>query len=197
MNKQEFLEKLHTSLSGLPKDNVDEQMIFYSEMIDDRVEDGLSEEAVSAIGNIDGITAQIIEEIPLKKIAKEKIKPKRRLKVWEIIFLAIGSPIWFSILVAFFAVFLLLYVSLWAVLISLWAVFVSVIACALSGVATGIGFAFTNIFAGIALIGAGLVCAGLSVFLFYGCKMATKGSLLLTKKISYAIKNCFIKKEGA
>ena len=48
---------------------------------------------------------------------------------------------------------------------------------------------------GVVMIAAGLVCAGLAVFLFYGCKAATKGMLWLTKKILWAIKGCFIKKE--
>ena len=47
------------------------------------------------------------------------------------------------------------------------------------------------------MIGAGIVCAGLSIFMFYGCKAATKGILVLTKKLAVWIKNCFIKKEEA
>ena len=34
MNKQEFLMKLRKALSGLPKDDIDERLTFYSEMID-------------------------------------------------------------------------------------------------------------------------------------------------------------------
>lgn len=44
MNKQEFLVKLRKGLSGLPKEDIEERLTFYSEMIDDRMEEGLSEE---------------------------------------------------------------------------------------------------------------------------------------------------------
>lgn len=56
MNKQEFLMRLREGLSGLPENDIEERLIFYSEMIDDRKEEGLSEEeAVREIGNIDEI----------------------------------------------------------------------------------------------------------------------------------------------
>ena len=52
-----------------------------------------------------------------------------------------------------------------------------------------IGILFVPMFA------AGLVCAGLAIFLFYGCKAVTKGCAWLTKMILLATKRCFIKKE--
>lgn len=192
MSKQEFLLGLCKGLAGLSQEDIEERLNFYSEMIDDRIDEGLSEEAaVSEIGNVDDIVSQIIADMPITKLAKERIKPKRRLKVWEIILLALGSPIWLSLLIAVFAVIVSLYITLWAV-------FVSVAGCSLGAIASGIGFTFNgNGLTGVAMIGAGVVCAGLSVFLFYGCKAATKGILLLTKKLALGIKSCFIKKGEA
>jgi len=199
MNKQAFLAELRKGLSGFPQGDIEERLSFYSEMIDDRMEEGLSEkDAVNAIGSVDTIISQIIAGTPLTKLVREKIKPKKRLRAWNIILLVLGSPVWLSLLIAAFAVILSLYASLWAVIISLWAVFGSLIGCALGGIAAGAGFAFGgNGLSGIAMIGAGVVCAGLSIFLFYGCKAATKGTLLLTKKIVLWLKNCFMKKEEA
>ena len=69
-------------------------------MIADRMEDGLSEEdAVASVGSVEEIAAQIIADTPLSKLAKAYIKPKRRLTAWEIVLLALGFPIWFSLLV--------------------------------------------------------------------------------------------------
>ena len=42
MNKQEFLDALQGGLSGLPKEDLQRILDFYSEIIDDCVEDGLS-----------------------------------------------------------------------------------------------------------------------------------------------------------
>ena len=199
MNKQEFLAELRKGLSGLPKDEVEERLTFYSEMIDDRMEDGIPEEtAVSEIGTASDIVSQIIADIPLGKLVKEKIKPKKKLKAWEIILLALGSPIWMSVLIAALAVITSVYVVLWTVLAALWAVFASLAACSLAGIAAGAFFAVGgNRLTGIALAGAGTACAGLSIFMFFGCRAAAKGVIILTKKLAIRAKNCFIKKEEA
>ena len=209
MTKKEFLDALKAKLSGLPESDIEERLSFYSEMIDDRIEDGVGEEeAVLGIGSVDEIAAQIIADVPLTKIAKERIKPKRRLRAWEIVLLAVGSPIWFSLGIAAFAVILALYIVLWSLIISLWAVFVSLVACALGLSVAGIAmiggpYVFagvimaseSHVFSGIALIGVGLVCAGLAIFLFFGCNAATKGAILLTKKIALGVKKAFMRKE--
>ena len=199
MNKQEFLDGLRKGLSGLPQDDIEERLTFYGEMLDDRIEEGLSEEeAVAAAGSVNEIVRQTVADIPLAKIAKERIKPKRRLKAWEIVLLALGSPIWLSLGVAATAVIFALYVTVWSVIASFWSVFASLAVCAAAGVPMCVVFAAGGSgAAGIAALSAGIVCAGLSVFMFFGCLQATKGILLLTKKFAIWLKNCFIKKEEA
>ena len=199
MSKHEFLTQLRKGLSGLPQDEVEERLTFYSEMIDDRMEEGLSEEdAVCAIGNIDELISQIIADIPITKLVKEKITPKKKLRAWEILLLVLGSPIWLSLGIAAFAVGISVYAVLWSLIISLWAVFASLVACAVGGVLACLALTMGgNGASGIAMLAAGIVCAGLSIFLFYGCKAATNGTVILTKKIAIGIKNCFIKKEVA
>ncbi|MDD4292095.1 MAG: DUF1700 domain-containing protein [Clostridia bacterium] len=189
--------ELKEGLSGLPQDESEERLAFYSEMIDDRMEEGLSEEdAVGGIGAVDTIVSQIVADIPLTKLLKQRIMSKKRLSAWKIVLIVLGSPVWLSLLIAVFAVILALYVSIWAVIIALWAVFVSFASCALGSVAVAvIEFAHGGVHTGIAAIGAGVVCAGLSIFMFCGCKLATKGALLLTKKITLNIKKYFIKKD--
>lgn len=199
MNKREFLEELRKGLSALPQSDVEERLTFYCEMIDDRIEEGLSEEAaVRAVGSPDGIVAQIIADTPLAKLVKEKIKPKKTLGAWEITLLILGSPIWLSLLISVFAVIISLYASLWAVIISLWASFAAVVAASFGVTVVGIVFvACVDRLIGIAFIGCGIACAGVSIFFFYLCKAATKGALFLTKKAALGIKNSFIKKGGA
>lgn len=199
MNKQEFLDGLRKGLSGLPQADIEERLTFYGEMLDDRIEEGLSEEeAVAAAGSVNEIVRQTVADIPLAKIAKERIKPKRRLKAWETVLLALGSPIWLSLGVAAAAVIFALYVTVWSVIASFWSVFASLAVCAAAGVPMGVVFAAGGSgAAGIAILSAGIVCTGLSVFMFFGCLQATKGILLLTKKFAIWVKNCFIKKEEA
>ena len=197
MRKQEFLEALRAGLSGLPRDDVEDRLAFYSEMIDDRVEDGRTEEeAVGEIGSMEQIVSQIIADIPLTKIAKERIKPNKRLAAWEIVLLAVGSPLWLSLAVAALAIVLSLYAVLWSVVLSVWAVFVALSASALGTVAGGIVLTATgHPLVGLALMGAGLVCGGLAILAFLGCPATTQGMAWLTKAIALGVKKCLIKKE--
>ena len=199
MSKQEFLVQLRKGLSGLPQEDIEERLTFYSEMIDDRMEEGFTEEeAVVAVGSAQEIIAQVVAEIPFAKIAKERIKSIRQLRVGEIVLLALGAPIWLSLGIAVFAVIFSLYISLWAVIISLWAVFASFAACSIGGVLACVVFTVGgNGASGLAMLAAGIVCAGLAIFMFYGCKAVTDGILILTKKMAIWTKNCFIKKEVA
>jgi uncharacterized membrane protein len=41
MTKLQFLMALHEKMSGLPREEVEERLEFYSEMIEDRMEEGL------------------------------------------------------------------------------------------------------------------------------------------------------------
>lgn len=191
MKKLEFLALLQEELSGLPRDEVQEQLAFYSEMIDDRMEEGLTEEeAVARMGDAGQIASQILRELPFPK-------PKKRFSGWNILLLVLGFPLWFPLLIAAFSVVLSLSVSLWSVVISLWSVFASVAVCTPAGILTGILLIIRGyLSSGIAMIAAGLVCAGVAIFLFFGCKAVTAGILWLTKKIYLGIKHCFIKKEA-
>ena len=110
MNKKEFLSLLNKKLSKLPKQEVKESLTFYSEMIDDRIEEGLTEEeAVLNVGDIDEIVNQIVSEIP------KDYEDKKPLTKWEIILLAIGSPIWFPLVLVGFVI-------LWSLILVLWAI---------------------------------------------------------------------------
>lgn len=195
MTKQEFLDRLREALSGLPQDEIAERLAFYEEMIDDRTEDGLREEdAVAGLGSVEDIAAQIASEIPLAKLMKAKLKTSRKLKAWSIVLLVL----WLLLLLAAGAVLLSVYIVIWSLTVSLWAVAVSFAAGALGGAAAGIAF-FCRGEApqGLAMLGAGFVLAGLAIFLFFGCRAATKGAWLLTKKITRGVKRLFLRKERA
>ena len=200
MKKNEFLNRLRARLSELPKNEVEERLDFYSEMIDDRMEEGLTEEAaVMELGTVEAVARQIVSEIPIMTIIKDKMTLKRRLRGWEILLLCLGAPVWLSLLLAALAVALSLYIVLWAVaVVASWSVFFAFVGCAFGGTLGGILFALLgNWLTGLALIGAAVFLGGLSIFTFYGCLSATKGTVALTKKISFWIKRCFVGKEKA
>lgn len=186
MTKLQFCLSLREQLRGLPAQEIEERLHFYSEMIEDRVEEGLSEEeAVAAVGKIEEIAAQIQGEA----LGEKSLKEKKPLKGWALWGVILGAPLWVSLGIAAIAVILSIYISLWAIVISLWAVFASLIAGGLCGMVMGIPFSLGgNLFLGLAMLGAGMVCMGLAVFLYFGCMGAAKGLLYLTKKFGLIFK---------
>ncbi len=194
MSKQEFLEQLRKGLSGLPQQDIEERLIFYSEMIDDRMEEGLTEEeAVYEIGTVDAIVAQIVSETSLSKLVKEKVKPKRRFQAWEIVLLVLGSPIWLSLLLAAFSIVLAAYIVIWSIVVTLWAAEITLAAGSLYGIMSIIIFALQgSVTLGIAMLGIGIFCAGLSILLFFGCRAMDKGMLSLSKNMVFGIKSLFV-----
>ena len=196
MTKIQFMLALNEKLSALPKNEIEERLTFYSEMIDDRIEEGMSEEeAVAAIGDTDEIAKGIMAE---SSQVKPEGKTKRRLSGLEITLLVLGIPVWVPLISAAFVVSLSLYVSAWAILISLWACF-GVLAIGSPyllalGIVQIIG---SQPITGIALIGAALACIGITVFAFYGCLALSKLTVKLTAWSFKRIARLFSKKEVA
>lgn len=187
MTKIELTELVQKTLADLSPEEIDERLTFYLEMIDDRMEDGLSEaEAIEAIGGLEGIALEIATDLPetAKVEAAPVEKPKRRRSAWEIALLALGSPLWFPLLIAAAAVVFAILLSVWAIVIALWAIPVSFVCCVIGGVAGGIFLMCTgHVFTGLALLGAGLVLGGLSILAYLVCKAATRGVAFLTKRL--------------
>ena len=197
MNKQVFLTALEEGLRGLPREDVEERLAFYSEMIDDRSEEAGSEEAaVAEIGPVADVVSQIMEETPLARIVKERVRPKQSLRAWEIILLILGSPIWLSLLIALSAVILSVYVVIWSVVISIWAVELSLALCFFVCLAAVVFFIIRGegikaLFA----LGCAFVCAGLAILFFFLSMAITRGMIKLTKKLALKIKTWFAGKE--
>lgn len=187
MNKEDFLGALQVKLSGLPREDVERSLEFYGEAVDDRIESGLTEEeAVDALGAVDEIAEQILADTPLPKLIRAKVTPARSLKAWEIILLALGSPVWLPLILAAAVTGLAIYATLWSVLAAAYAV---VLALALSGVAVLIGQMGQLLFVGL-----GLVLLGVSILLFFVVNAMTKGIIFVSKKYVLHVKSLLRKK---
>ena len=197
MTKLEFFNELQSRLDGLPKAEADERFSFYHEMIDDRIEDGLSEEeAVAEVGTPEEIANQILSEIPLSTLVKEKVKKNRALRGWEIVLLILGFLLWFPLLIAALVVILSIYISIWAVVLSLYAVDLSLALCAVALVVGMFIYLFQgNIGGALMSLGTGILSAGLAILLFIGCVAISKGIIVLTKKSLLGVKSWFVRKE--
>lgn len=198
MNKSEFLNLLESKLAELPDNEIKKSLTYYSEMIDDRIEDGESEsDAVASLGSVDEISKSVISQTPLSAHIKESAKKKVRLKILIIILLILGSPIWLSILLTLFSVILSLYAAIASIIIALYSV---VAAFLLGGAAAVLGspiIMYSNMYTGIALIGAGFILFGLGIFLAYGTVILSKLTIRFTCFLGRKFKSAFAKRKTA
>jgi uncharacterized membrane protein len=178
MNKNEFIQQLRGSLAKLPDYEISKTISFYSEIIDDRVEDGMSEEeAVASLGAIEKIAREIIIDTPLASLIQNKIKESHHHSnhktLWMVLAIC-GFPVWLPLGISFVFVILAVYVSIWAVIASLFVVEFS-FAIAGLGVLSGFILCFQqSIASGIAMIGLGIASIGIFVMtikpFFWLCK---------------------------
>lgn len=196
MNKNVFLSSLRDALHGLPQDDIDKTIDYYSEMIDDAVEEGEDEQAViERLGSIQDIAGKIINDTPLSRLVKENIRG-HKLTAAEIILIIITSPIWFSILVSLLSVIVSVYVSLWVAVFSLWAVFASLAVSGPVCLVAAVLLIGIKPLKALFVFGAALICIGLAVFMFYISLLFTKLLIRFTVFIIRKIKNIVIKKGG-
>lgn len=186
MNKQSFVEELRRLLSDVPWEDAKRSLEFYSEMIDDLVEEGKTEEeAVASIGTPEQVAASVRIECfaDVPPSAEEVSKEKKKTASWVWVLLILGSPIWGSLGAAVLAVSVSLFAAAVAVFVSLFAVVVALGGAAVwSLVLTVLALIQGNLPAAGMLFGMGLFAMGLTVLSLFPC-------ILLTKKIICWIKS--------
>jgi uncharacterized membrane protein len=192
MSKQEFLEALAKALATHGVADREATLDYYREMIEDRIESGLSEaEAVAAVGPVSDIVAGLLGE----DTQSTPKKVKQGLHGGILILLALGAPLWIALLSAGFAILLSLAVTLWSLVISAYSVFLSLAA---AGVALTVAMPALLLVGewttALLLLGGGLFCIGCAIFAFFGCLAATRGSLYLTKQAVRGIGAIFKKR---
>lgn len=129
MTKKEFLDRLGTLLACLPADKIADAQAFYAEMIEDRMEDGLTEqEAVAAMGTPGDAAEGILDDLPAVPRTVAKTRRKSRALLWTLAIL--GSPIWLTLALAFVIVALVGYAVIWALALCIWIVALACFAAA-------------------------------------------------------------------
>lgn len=198
MNKKEFLDTLREKLQGFPEEYIKKSLEYYGEMIDDRIENGESEdEAVAGLGDIDSIISQILSETPLPRLVKERVKSKSSLTGWGIALIIIGAPLWLPIILSVVAIILSVYMALWAIVLSVFAVGFALVASAVALTFAGIVFLTTgHPLQGLLILGVVSICTGVGILTFIVLRYMTKGIIAICRAIISVIKKAFISKEA-
>lgn len=196
MNKVEFFALLRQELAGLPKDEVDERCSFYEEIINDKMDEGKTEEeAISELDSVQTIVESIANETSLVKLVKDRYKPKRRLNTWEVVLLILGFPLWFPLLVTGFVLTVVFYTLTWLI---------SIIAVTVEGALVVYGFGsiisyIASVIDGntnLMMLGMGLMGIGGAILFIFVTIAAFKLNVLISKGLFLAIKKSFMRRES-
>lgn len=194
MNKNEFLNQLRNRLQALPKNDIDDRVSFYEEAIDDRIAEGKSEEeAVADVGSIDSIVEEIAKDTPLVKLVKERVKPKRSLRAWEIVLIILGFPLWFPLLTVAFVLFLVGYLLVWVLVLVTYTVETALVVASLGSLVGFSAYMASGEF-NLVCIGGAVMFLGAAMLWVFACIGATKLTIKLSRKIISNIKASIIRK---
>ena len=200
MSRDAFIGELRHRMAGLPQQTVERTVDYYSELIADSVEDGLTEEeAVARLGSIEEIVASVVKDTPLTQIVQTRVQEgkKKGISGWVILLLVLGAPVWLPVLIAALAVAFALFVALWAVVIALWAAVAAVILTGLAALVAGVvELCRLHLPQGLVLLGGGLVCLGLCALLYLLMKLLTVGTVKLCRWLWVSVKSLFVGKKG-
>ena len=196
MSKADFLRLLERALAQLSEEERQKNLEYYSELLDDMMEEGMTEaEATAKLGSPGQIAQSILQEIPLGKLVSTRMKPKSGWTPLAIVLAVVGSPVWVPLLLAGVAVVLVLFVSIWALGFAAIAVVIALAVAVVAAPIIAIRAAMLTLPVGLMLLGAGLVLLGLCVL---GGLMAVELCKLLwqlTVWLAHKIKGLFIRKE--
>lgn len=197
MTKNEYLNSIQSRLQGIPEEEIQKTLAYFSEMIDDRMEDGMSEEeAVAAAGSVEDAVKGVLEEVPLSKMIKERRRSRRKMKTWEIVLLAVGSPVWVPLLICAFAVVLTLYIAIWACVIVFFAADLAILVSGLASFVVGLATLFTgNPVYALYAIGTGLFLSGGGLMLVIPLINLAKATVKLAGWIILRIKTLFLRRK--
>lgn len=200
MRKSEFLDELKRRLSKLPDCEIEKTAAFYAECIDDRIEEGMTEEeAVYALGNINDIVKETLMDTPLPSLVQSKIKESHKKSknrtLWMVLAIC-GFPFWFIIGLFLLIMILTVYILIWSAIIVLFAAVFSLAAGGIGGLISGTTACFTKGPAvGFSIIGISIIYIGLFLLLikplFWICKQLMK----LTGTFLRKIKSLFMKRK--
>lgn len=192
MNRQTFLDGLRSALNQLPADEIEKTLSYYGEIIDDRIEDGMSEdEAVASMEPIEVLASRVINDAPPMNKAVRKAKASGiPTGVWVVLTI-IGFPIWFPLLIAIFAVLFSVFVALIAIIVALFAVVIGLGLGGIVTVITGIAAGWLTGPVALLMIGAGLLITGLAILLAFPVAYLIKGVWAGIKALGRKIRSWF------
>lgn len=217
MTKTVFLEKVRSGISSLSENDIKRWIDYYSEMIDDRIEDGISEEdAVAAMGSVDDVISHILRDENAEPTNINNAEPNKKDKnlfdtikdfinrhvtdenrIWVILVVVLAVPIWVPVLTSLFGAIVSVVVSLFSVVVGIYAGAVALVAAFVGCVVKGIAVLSVGALLGSAMMyfGIGFICLGIGILMFLLANLCARLIIKGIKFVCSYVKSKIQKKE--
>lgn len=169
MNKQQYLSELSNRLKGIPKEDRDDALNYYEELMGD-MELSDNEDVTLRLGTPKEVAREIIDNTTVKYVeeastSKKKVKSTGTV-IWLTILGILSAPVSLPLAIVAFAIVLTLVITLLVIYLSLFATAIALVGGGLFTV--GMALFAPGFMSKIAWIGAGLVAVGLGILLGFG-----------------------------
>lgn len=137
MTRNEWIAELRGLLErrGVPASEVADALEYYAEAIDDRVEQGFSEQqALKEIGSPAQACDAVAETVPVAKRAVAAATATRERKALVGVLLLVGAVFWVPLAFGLLGAAAGVYATIWAAVLVVWAGIGSLLACGLGAV---------------------------------------------------------------
>lgn len=193
MTKHEFLSALEKRLLSLPESDRKRSILYFDEIIADRMEEGRTEEEVIAeMESVDDIAAGILSDA-----GEETAEPEtsgRKIggcPLWLAILLAVlAAPIWLPVAASIGVTLLAIYMVPWILIITLYALAVSFAISGFGGVVLALICAPVNgVYITMLALGSCLFLMGFGILLMFPSVILTrwlaKGTVWCCRKLAF------------
>lgn len=183
MTGNEFISQLRKYLSGLPREEIEAAVGYFTEYFADAEDEAA---AAASLGSPFEAAAQIIAGFGVQPAAVQptaetvKTRGGAGRRVWLILLAAFASPLAVPVAAALVVCILAVFLVVIAALLSFWAAGAALLAAGVAGIALGIPGMFHSFAEGLFTLGCGLGFLGFGVIV---CKLA----LLLSRKSSAGV----------
>ena len=137
MTKNEFLSALERQLASLPESDRKRSILYFDEIIADRMEEGLSEEEVLAeMESVEEIAKGILSDAAEEPAAPQNVPRKvGGCPLWLAILLAVlAAPIWLPVAFSVAVTLVTIYMVPWILILTLFCVAIAFILGGLAGI---------------------------------------------------------------
>ena len=196
MTRDEFKSQLSSAMRNIPDDEVRKTLDYYDEMIDDRIEDGMTEtEAIDSLESVSDIASRVAADTPMPVLIQNSVG-RRKISWLTIVLLVLGSVVWLPLALSIFAILLSVYAVMWCVDLVLWCVFGAFALCVPAGIVGAVAAPFTGggLVGVTGMLAICLLCAGFGILMFFAAYYCMKGIVGLTKAFFRWIKSLFVHK---